>query len=124
MNKDFLAISLAGLWITFFEFLRNELILKEIWVNHYSSLGLIFETLPLNGILWLFWSFILAILIYKLNEKFSFEETAVISWLFAFFMMWVVTFNLQVLPFNLILFAIPLSVIEIIIAILIIKKFI
>lgn len=120
-KKEIISIIFAGIWISFFEFLRNELILKEIWINHYNSLGLIFETLSLNGILWLVWSFILAFLIFKLIQKFSFNETIIISWLFAFLLMWIVSFNLQVLPLNLLIFAIPLSFIEIFIATFIIK---
>lgn len=120
-KNEIIGIIFAGIWITFFEFLRNELILKEIWINHFTSLGLVFEALPLNGILWLIWSFILAILIYKLIQKFSLNETFLISWIFAFALMWIVTYNLQVLPLNLLLFAIPLSLIEVFIATFIIK---
>jgi len=124
MKKIVLSIVLSGLWITFSEFLRNEFLLKEYWVNQFNSLGLTFETLPINGILWMVWSFTLAFLLFKFLQKFSMKETIILSWLPSFFMMWIVVFNLQTLPLNIVffVFAIPLSIIEILVAIIIIKK--
>lgn len=124
MKKIVLSIVLSGLWITFSEFLRNEFLLKEYWVNQFNSLGLTFETLPINGILWMVWSFTLAFLLFKFLQKFSMKETILLGWLPSFFMMWIVVFNLQTLPLNIVffVFAIPLSIIEILAAIIIIKK--
>jgi len=124
MKKIVLSIVLSGLWITFSEFLRNEFLLKEYWVNQFNSLGLTFETLPINGILWMVWSFTLAFLLFKFLQKFSMKETILLGWLPSFFMMWIVVFNLQTLPLNIVffVFAIPLSIIEILVAIIIIKK--
>ncbi len=116
-------IFLAGLWITFSEFLRNEILFKSFWVNHYQNLNLKFETLPLNGILWMIWSFGLAFFIERLLKKYSVRETFLLAWGVAFPLMWITLFNLQVLPLNLLLPAIPLSFIEIAIAIFILKKF-
>lgn len=39
-----------------------------------------------------------------------------------FFMMWITVYNLQTLPLDLLLFAIPLSVLEVLFAVVIIKK--
>jgi hypothetical protein len=66
MKKTIASIILAGTWITISEFVRNELLLKEYWVRHYNSIGLQFETLPLNGILWMVWSYALAYVMYRL----------------------------------------------------------
>jgi hypothetical protein len=122
MKKTILPITIAGIWITVSEFVRNEFLFKNYWINHFDSLGLRFETLPLNGILWMIWSFILAYVIYKLLQKFSFRETLFLAWLTAFVMMWITIYNLQVLPLRLLLFAVPLSVVEVAIAEVIIKK--
>jgi hypothetical protein len=124
MKKAFLPILLAGIWITISEFVRNELLFKGYWVSHYISIGLNFQTLPINGILWMVWSFLLSYLIFKLIQKFSFWETIIISWITSFVMMWITIYNLQVLPLGLLYFAIPLSLLEVFIAGIIIKKFI
>jgi len=123
MKKTILAIFLAGLWITASEFIRNELLFKSFWVNHFNSLGLKFETLPINGILWMVWSFLFAYFILKLLEVFSFGKTFWLSWLAAFVMMWITIYNLQVLPMGILIAAIPLSILEITVAELIINKF-
>jgi uncharacterized membrane protein len=75
MKKTILPIVIAGLWITVSEFVRDELLFKSYWVDHFASLGLKFETLPINGLLWTVWCFILASVIYRLLQKFSFWET-------------------------------------------------
>jgi hypothetical protein len=120
--KKILAITLSGIWITFSEFLRNELLFRSYWTYHYNSMGLKFETLPINGILWAVWSFGLAYLIFRLNQKFSFRDTIILSWLPAFLLMWITIYNLQVLPLMLLVYAIPLSLIEVFVALVIIKK--
>ena len=121
--KKIIPIVLAGLWITFSEFVRNELLFKNYWVQHFDSLGLHFQTLPLNGIFWLIWSFILAYVIFKLLQKFSFAEAMILAWLTAFVMMWLTIYNLQVLPLALLWFAVPLSMVEVLVAGWIIKSF-
>jgi hypothetical protein len=122
MKHPIFKIIIAGLWITFSEFLRNEILFKNYWLNHFHGLGLDFKTTPLNGILWMIWSFILAYLIFKLLQKYSFIQTFIMSWIMAFVMMWIVIFNLQVLPMHLLVFAVPLSILEIVVAEIIIGK--
>lgn len=122
MKKTILPISVAGIWITVSEFVRNEFLFKQYWINHFNTLGLKFETLPINRILWMVWSFALSYLIFKLLQKFSFKETIFVAWLSAFLMMWITIYNLQVLPLELLFFAVPLSFLEIVIAVLLIKK--
>lgn len=122
LRKTVLPIFSAGIWITASEFTRNELLFRSYWVDHYKSLNLVFETLPINGVLWMAWSFILAYVIYKLLEHFSFIETLVLAWLSAFVMMWITIYNLQVLPLTLLLAAVPLSLVEVAVAELIINK--
>jgi hypothetical protein len=69
------------------------------------------------------WSLLFAIAIYFIASKFSTIQTVIISWLVAFLMMWVVVGNLGVLPYGILWFALPLSIIETVVAALIIKKF-
>ena len=122
MKKTILPVFLSGVWITVSEFVRNEFLFKSYWVDHYQSLNLKFQTLPLNGILWTVWSFILAYVILELLQKYSFLRTLLIAWLTAFVMMWITVYNLQVLPLMLLLIAVPLSLLEVVVAELIINK--
>ena len=122
MKKTNVSIMLATLWIGISEFLRNEFLFKSLWDTHYKQLGLEFKTLPINGMLWLVWSFLLALVIHQILQKFSAVQTIFLTWIMAFLMMWLTIFNLQVLPLQIVILAIPLSLLEITIAILIIKK--
>jgi hypothetical protein len=122
LKKAILPIILAGAWITASEFIRNEFLFKSYWVDHFKTLNLKFETHPVNGVLWMIWSFILALVIYQLLDKFSFIQTLIVAWLAAFVMMWITIYNLQVLPLMLLLPAVPLSILEVIIAQVIINK--
>ncbi len=122
MKKSLVSIVLSTLWITISEFLRNEILFKNYWVGHFQSLGLKFETLPVNGILWMAWSGLLALVLAKLLTKFPFRESVLTVWLMAFVMMWMTIFNLQVLPLTLLVAAVPLSLIEVIVAALIVAK--
>lgn len=119
--KNLLSIALSSIWILISEFIRNQFLFKDYWSAHYSSLGLIFKTSALNGIIWLIWSILLAILIFILLKKFSTKETMLLSWFSSFVMIWLAIYNLQVLPMKILLVAIPLSLLEIIIATIIIK---
>lgn len=120
-RKGIIAIALAGLWITISEFVRNELLFKNYWTDHYYGMGLTFQTNPVNGIFWTIWSLLFASILFQLLKKFSFKQTLLLGWLFGFVMMWVTLYNLQVLPFRLLIFAVPLSLIEVMVAGIIIK---
>ena len=121
MKKHILAIFAASVWVLISEFIRNEFLLKSIWTGHYNNLGLTFETLPVNVILWMEWSILFAFIIFKLFQRFSFLETFLMAWVQGFLMMWITLFNLQVLPMRLLLFAIPLSALEVLLAQLILE---
>jgi hypothetical protein len=115
-------IVVAGLWVTASEFVRNEVLFKSFWTSHYQGLGLTFETTPLNGIVWVLWSLLLAGVIQQLLSRFSLRRSLVLAWIIGFPMMWLTLFNLQVLPLGLLVFAVPLSVLEVLVAALIIRK--
>jgi hypothetical protein len=121
-TKPILALLLATVWISASEFIRNEFLFKDYWLDHYAGLGLTFPSEPINGMVWGLWSLCLAIGIYFISRKFSFKETTLISWGMAFVLMWIVTGNMMVLPFKLLYFAVPLSVIEVVLAVFIITR--
>lgn len=122
MKKKLLAFFLSAAWIGFSEFVRNELLFKSHWINKYNSLNLVFPSEMINNAVWGIWSFLLAGLIVFLSTKLRLIENIVVSWLFAFVLMWLVAGNLNVLPLSLLLFAIPLSIIEITLACFIASK--
>ncbi len=117
-----LPIFLATLWISLSEFVRNEFILKMYWTNHYEKMGLVFPSEPINGIVWGIWSLVFAVAIYIMAEKFSLWQTTFLAWLVGFVMMWLVTGNLGVLPFGILIYAVPLSVLEAFLAAFIITR--
>lgn len=121
-KKTFLPILIATLWISFSEFTRNELLFKSYWVEHYENLGMNFPADPINGAMWGVWSLLFAITIYILNKKFTLAQTTAFSWFIGFVLMWVVIGNLGVLPFSLLIFAFPLSILEAFFASYIIRK--
>ena len=119
--KKIISIFTVGIWITFSEFIRNEYILKSLWARHYKSIGLNFITHPTNGALWIIWSYIMAWFISILVRKFSPIQVIFLTWTSYFVAMWITLYNLQVLPLAILIGAIPLSLFEISIAILIFK---
>lgn len=122
LKRTILPILLATIWISISEFVRNELLLKSFWIEHYQKLGLVFPSEPINGAVWGLWSLLFAISIFIISKKFSLIETAFLSWLVGFVLMWVVIGNLNVLPYGILIYAIPLSLLEAFVAALIIKK--
>ena len=121
-KNTILPVLLATVWISISEFVRNEFLFKSLWSEHYNNLGLTFPSEPLNGAFWGIWSLLFAIAIFIISKKFSLWQTAFLSWFVGFVLMWVVIGNLGVLPYSLLLYAVPLSLIETFIAALIIKK--
>ena len=122
-KKTILPILLATIWISISEFVRNEVLFKSYWVNHYSSLGLDFPSKPLNGAVWGIWSLLFAIAIFVISKKFTLLTTTFLSWFVGFVLMWIVLGNMDVLPYKLLYFAVPLSFLEAFFASYIIHKF-
>ena len=122
LKKIILPIVLATIWISLSEFVRNEFFLKGYWTHHYEKLGLVFPSEAINGALWGVWSLLFAITIFILSKKFTLIQTALLAWIVAFVMMWVVIASLGVLPFRILSAAVPLSLLEAFIATWIIKK--
>lgn len=122
VKKTILSVFLAGLWISLSEFLRNEFLLKSSWVDHFEKMGQVFPAEPVNGAIWGLWSFLFAWFIYLIQRRSGFAETILISWLAGFVFMWLVIGNLGVLPFGILPLAIPLSLLEVVVAAYIIRR--
>jgi hypothetical protein len=81
-----------------------------------------FPSDPLNGMVWMVWGFLFAGAIYIVSRKFDLMQTTLLSWLMAFVLMWVVIWNLGVLPLGLLAYAIPLSLLETFVAAYLCKR--
>lgn len=111
-RKIVLPILLAGIWVNLSEFLRNEFLLKEYWTNHYAQMNQTFPSEPINGIVWMLWGFMFAIVVFILSRKYNLLQTTLLSWFVGFVLMWLVIWNLEVLPIGIMFFAFPLSLLE------------
>jgi hypothetical protein len=121
-TKPTIAIFIAGLWVNVSEFFRNEILVKSHWTSHYQGLDLSFPSGPINGAVWVVWGFSFSAIIYALSTKFSLLQTTAVSWLAGFCLMWLVTWNLTVFPVEILPYAVPLSILETVIAAAICKK--
>jgi hypothetical protein len=122
MKKPILSVLLATVWISASEFIRNELLFKSCWVDHYQKLGLTFPSEPVNGAVWGLWSLFFSVFIYAVSRKFNLLQTVLLCWFAGFALMWTVIGNMGVLPFGLLVFAVPLSLLETFLAAWICKK--
>jgi len=122
MKRLLLAVLAVFFWISGTLFLRNEILLKQYWIDHYEQMGLVFPSEPVNGIVWLIWSLLFALAILIFSKKFSLINTALISWLTGFVLVEIVVGNLGVLPFEILIYAIPMSMVEVFVAAFLSKK--
>jgi hypothetical protein len=107
-----LAVVLAGVWVNLCEFLRNQLLLSAQWQAHYRGMGLVFPAQPINAMLWVVWSFLLAGTAFAISRRFGLWQTTFLVWTMVFVMMWVVIWNLAVMPVGIVPVAIPFSFVE------------
>ena len=111
-GKMVLAVVVAGIWVGLCEFVRNQLVLVSQWQNHYRGMGLEFPSKPVNGMMWMVWSFLMAGTAYAISRRFNLWRTTFIAWVMGYVMMWVVVWNLSVLPIGILPIAAPFSFIE------------
>ena len=112
MKQTVLATLTVGALINLSEFLRNEIMFKQQWIDKFSSMGISFPSAAVNAVLWITWGFVFAGCVVAICSKFSFARSLVLSWTMGFLMMWVVVGNLGVLPMGLLPIAIPWSIAE------------
>lgn len=113
--RSIMTVTLTGIWVNASEFLRNEFLLKSHWALHYQSLGMPFPAEPVNGILWGIWGVTFAAAIYWVSRRFNLLQTTLICWVFGFVLMWIVLWNLRVLPTGILIYAVPLSLLEVLV---------
>ena len=123
LKKAFLPVLLAGVWVNACEFIRNELLFKHYWVDHFAGMGLTFPSQPVNGAVGVVWGFSMAAFVWAISRRFCLRDTFLLSWFACFLMMWMVAWNLSVLPVALLWIAVPFSMAEVLGASVIVRKF-
>jgi hypothetical protein len=122
LKKTVISVLMATIWISLSEFARNSILLHKYWIDHYQGLGMTFPEEPINGAVWGIWALLFAIGIFIISQRFSLLQTTFLSWFVGFVLMWLVIGNMGVLPFGILPFAIPLSLLETFLAALLIRK--
>ncbi len=120
--RAILATLAATFWIATNEFVRNQLVLVDHWTGHYAAMGLTFPGEPVNGAVWGIWSLCFAVAIFVMARRFSLIETTALAWSVGFLLMWLVVGNLGMLPFSVLPYAIPWSMLEAFGAVWVVKK--
>lgn len=111
-GKAVLAVVVAGIWVGLCEFVRNQLVLVAQWQSHYKGMGLVFPSKPANGMMWMVWSFLMAGTTFAISRRFNLPQTTLIAWVMGYVMMWVVIWDLSVLPIGILPIAVPFSFVE------------
>ena len=122
MNRVVLAILAAGIWMNLSEFVRNELLFKDLWVNGFSAIGLSFPSDPVNGAIWGLWAFIFVTVLVLLTRAVGVIMSTVMAWVLGFVLLWIAMWNLGVLPDGLLYWAMPWSLVEVYVAALIASR--
>jgi hypothetical protein len=122
MKRIALAALAAGVWINVSEFLRNETLFKGHWLAKYETLGLEFPSAPVNGALWGLWGFTFAGCIIAVRRQNTFLGTIALCWTLGFVLMWIVIGNLNVLPLGLLPIAVPWSLAEVALAVVLVQS--
>jgi hypothetical protein len=112
----------TGLWVNLSETLRWVFLVRSYWVEHYETMNLVYPETPINGLVWMVWGFLIAVTIFALSTKFDLFKTVFLTWFVVFVMGWLVLWNMDTLPSGILVFVVPLSLLEIYIGALISTK--
>ncbi len=111
-RKIILPILITGIWINISETVRWMFLVESYWLEKYQTLNLTFPNETINMIAWMIWGFFHATVIFILSRRYTLFQTTVLSWFVAFVMMWLIVWNVGVLPTGMLWFNIPLSFLE------------
>lgn len=116
MKNYLLAILGAGIWMNISEFVRNELLIKHVWINGFKEIGLAFPSAPINGGVWGLWALIFVAALAFLTTKLNILQSTIISWVIGFVLLWIAMWNMGILPSGLLYWAAPWSFVEVYVA--------
>ena len=111
-KKTIVPIIITGIWINISETVRWMLLVESYWLDKYKDLNLTFPGETINMIVWMLWGFLHATVIFILSRRYNLLQTTFLSWFVAFVMMWVIVWNVGVLPTDMLWFNAPLSLLE------------
>lgn len=120
--RPLVAILVSTVWISVNEFVRNQLVLVDHWVDHYASLGLTFPAEAVNGAVWGLWALCFAVIAYMISKDHGLLYAGLLLWSMGFVLMWIVIGNMGVLPFSILPVAIPWSLAEAFGAVWVLKR--
>ncbi len=120
--KPIWLIVVLAVWINAAETVRWILYTKPRFDALFQSMGLVLPNEPINGILWLLWGVIIAIIVFVLSERFTLLQTTLITWFAVFVLVWIALWNSAVLPTEILPVVVPLSFVTIFVASFIAKK--
>ena len=112
IKKIIVPILITGIWINISETVRWMFLVESYWLEKYQTLNLTFPNETINMIAWMIWGFFHATVIFILSRRYNLFQTTVLSWFVAFVMMWLIVWNVGVLPTGMLWLNIPLSLLE------------
>ena len=115
-------IFLVAVWINVSETIRWMLYSKSKFETLYQSKGLKLPGGPINMVLWVIWGIVIASLVFVLARRLTLMQATMLYWLAAFVTTWIILWNFDILPLDMLWVVIPLSLFEIFIATLISVK--
>ena len=116
MKRFWLAVVASGAWMNLSEFIRNEFVIKHVWVKGFEELGLSLPSAPVNGLVWVLWAFIFCAVLAWLSTKFDVLKSTIICWVTGFGLLWIAMWNIGILPKGLLYWAVPWSFVEVYVA--------
>jgi hypothetical protein len=120
--KPIWQIVLLAVWINAAETVRWLLYTKPRFDAFFQNMGLVLPNGPINGILWMLWGAIIAVIVFVLSQKYTILQTTVITWSAVFVLVWIALWNSAVLPIEILPVVVPLSLITIFVAAFIAKR--
>ncbi len=124
IKQIILPIFITGIWINISETIRWLPLIEPYWLKKYEQLGIVFPKEDINLVVWIIWGFVYATIIFILSRKFTLLQTTFYSWLAVFVMTWIVLWNIGILPTEMLIYNVPLSFLETLIAAFICQKLI
>lgn len=120
--KNAIAILAAAVWISLLEFLRDQYFVQSYRIEQNQLHGFMYREEPLMGSASGIWSLFLAIFIFLMTRKLNQWHATIAAFTGCVLLMWIINGDLRVLPARLLLFALPLIVLESFMAVWIIRK--
>ena len=121
-QKSAWQVVLVAVWINVSETIRWMFYSKSKFEALYQSKGLNLPGGPINMILWVIWGVAIAAFVFVLARRLSLLHATLLSWLAAFVTTWIILWNFDILPLDMLWVVVPLSLFEIFIATLISVK--